>query len=71
MRILVACIALPFKILFGIGEFGVRLAGFLVRMGFKGLGFFFSRGLLLVLGAVIGFFLGRKYLKKRAEKIAG
>jgi hypothetical protein len=55
-------ILLPIRVLFRIGETGLRIVLFLFGFSFKAAGFFINRFAALTIGAVIGMLLGRKHI---------
>jgi hypothetical protein len=58
-------ITFPFRLLFGTGKAGFKTAGTLFRFVFLLIRFIGKNSLVIAIGALIGFLLGRKDLRDR------
>ena len=63
MRLLIKFLTLPFRLLFGIAGFVLRVAGFTFGFSWRALGFFSGQALAIIAGVLIGFFFSRKHLR--------
>ena len=59
----------PFRLLFRVGETGIKILGFIIGFAFRSVGFFASRFSVFFFGALIGLFLGRKQIAKKLSEI--
>jgi hypothetical protein len=63
-----ALFAFPIRLLFRVGETGVKIIGFMIGFGFRTLGFVITRYPVLIIGALVGLFLGRKQIEKKLSQ---
>lgn len=55
----------PIRLLLQFGETGLKIIVFLFGFAFKSTGFIMRRFFVLIVGAIIGAFLGKKYIEKK------